>query len=115
MARWIVDNREATKREIAEVHAGGLNKAAEILLGDANQTTPLEEGVLEASGAVGEASAGNLEAAVGYNTVYAVIQHESVDFNHPGKGRHHWLERTLAEEAEKYQQVVAAEIGSKLR
>lgn len=112
MARWVRDNREATKAEVRAVMTEGLGKAAEVLLGDANQTVPHDEGILESS-ATWEAN--DLTAAVGYNTPYAVRQHEEVDYVHPGKGRHHWLERTLAEKADVYQRVVRDHIDSQLR
>ncbi len=118
MARWVVDNREATKDEVELVFAEGLLLAAETLLGDANLTVPHDEGILESSGTIAVASdvgTGGIEAAVGYNTPYAVIQHEDVTFNHPGKGRDHWLEYTLAERADVYQQQIADHIGERLR
>lgn len=93
-------------RSLEDAMADGLNLAAEVLLGDANLTTPLDEGPLELSGDVAKATAGDLNASVYYNTPYAVIQHEEVDFHHPVKGRHHWLERTLAERGEVYQAIV---------
>jgi hypothetical protein len=110
MARWIRDNRTATKAEVAGVFAEGLNKATEILLGDANLTVPHDEGILESSGTVVEATAANLQSGAGYNTPYAVKQHEDAS-----KGRHHWLERTLAEQSDKYQRVVRDHINSQLR
>jgi hypothetical protein len=112
MARWVRDNREATKAEVREVFSEGLNKAAETLLGDANLTVPHDEGILESSGIV---QPGDMEAAVGYNTPYAVRQHEEVEYVHPGKGRHHWLERTLAERADVYQGIVRDHIDQRLR
>ena len=106
MARWVRDNRTGARRDIEAAMANGLNAAAEMLLGDANLSVPHDEGILESSGDVMKASAGDLNAGVGYNTPYAVIQHESPDFVHPGKGRHHWLERTLAERQEVYRGIV---------
>ena len=106
MARWVRDNRDGVKRSMDEAMADGLNTAAEMLLGDANLSVPHEDGVLEASGMVAKASSGDLSAGVGYNTPYAVYQHEDPTLNHPGKGRHHWLERTLAERQDVYRGVV---------
>ena len=106
MPRWVRDNRAGAKQAVEQAMARGLNQAAEVLLGDANLTVPHDEGVLEASGEVAKASAGDLNAAVGYNTPYAVKQHEDPTLNHPGKGRHAWLERTLAERQDVYRGIV---------
>ncbi len=112
MTRWVRDSRPATKAEIEAAFTDGLGKAAETLLGDANTTVPHDEGILESSGTW---TARDLQAAVGYNTPYAVRQHEEVDYVHPGKGRHHWLEYTLAERSDVYQRQIADHIGERLR
>ena len=72
----------------AELHAAGvsgLTKAAEHLLQVSNTLVPIEEGTLERSG-VASVDEATLRAAVSYDTPYAVNQHESMDFRHPGPG-----------------------------
>lgn len=63
----------------------GLRLAADHLLAESRAIAPIDEGTLIRSG---EASvdAPALKAAVSYNTVYAVRQHEELDWRHePGR------------------------------
>jgi hypothetical protein len=76
-------------------------EAAEILLGKANETVPHATGALERSGTV-VAGDSITEYVVGYNTPYAVRQHEDTSLNHPDprnpasrpEGRARWLVET---------------------
>lgn len=65
---------------------------AELLLDESNRKVPLETGTLERSG---NAAAQGYEAAVGYNTPYAVRQHEEVGYAHKGKGEAKYLENAM--------------------
>ena len=69
---------------------------AGFLLDEANKTVPLEEATLERSGF---ADSDEDTAVVAYDTPYAVVQHEMMDWNHPGGRRAKWLERTFQEQA----------------
>ncbi|MET9510758.1 hypothetical protein ABZX62_20250 [Streptomyces flavidovirens] len=62
----------------------GLRRALEHTLGVSNQQVPLDDGTLERSGRV---DVDGLDGSISYDTVYAVIQHERLDFNHPVPGR----------------------------
>ena len=73
-----------------------LDDTAEALLTEANRTVPFEEGTLEGSG-FSAIDRDNLVAVVGYDTPYAVRQHEDTRLRHKGKGRAKWLSRTLTE------------------
>ena len=80
--RW--DSRTPRRRARSGA-AKGVKLAAELLLGESNAVVPLEEAVLQRSGAV-TVDTQALAAAVSYDTVYAVIQHERLDFKHaPGR------------------------------
>jgi len=50
-------------------------------------------------GGMGDAVAGE----VGFNTPYALVQHERLDFNHPKGGKAKYLEDNLKEQADRYQ------------
>lgn len=65
---------------------------AELLLDESNRKVPLETGTLERSG---NTAAQGYEATVGYNTPYAVRQHEEVGYNHKGKGEAKFLEGAM--------------------
>jgi hypothetical protein len=101
---------EMAKERAKQAASLGLKLGAEHLLGKANETVPYLDGILEQSGTV---DSDELEAAVSYGGAahaYAIVQHEHVEFNHPGKGRAKWLELALREETEEIQQVIAKAI-----
>ncbi|MGW7198454.1 hypothetical protein [Streptomyces chryseus] len=61
----------------------GLTQALEHTLGVSNAHVPLEEGTLERSG---RADVDGLNGSISYDTVYAVRQHEELDWKHlPGR------------------------------
>lgn len=107
--RWYGEIAEQKAHQAANV---GLRLGAEYLLAKANETVPYLDGILEQSGTV---DAGDLEAVVSYGGSardYAVVQHERLDFHHPGKGRAKWLELALIENREQIMQVVAKAMRS---
>ncbi|MFE2019887.1 hypothetical protein ACFW9O_17810 [Streptomyces sp. NPDC059499] len=61
----------------------GLERGLQHVLTEAQRIVPLDEGTLERSGKV---TVDGLEGAISFDTVYAVIQHEALDFRHlPGR------------------------------
>ena len=109
----------------SELHAAavrGLVKASEHLLQVSNTLVPIEEGTLERSG-VASVDEATLRAAVSYDTPYAVNQHESMDFRHPGPGNTNpaavgrvakYLEVALTGEAQTIEEIIANEIRTAL-
>lgn len=75
---------------ITEAAQTGIFEAAEALLDQAVEKTPVQDGVLRASGRATQE--GNV-AAVSFNTPYAVKQHEELGYQHPGGGEAKYLER----------------------
>lgn len=73
----------------------GLTNAAEHLLGESRRLVPIEEGTLERSG---RSSVEGLDAAVSYDTVYAVRQHEELTWRHAPGRRAKYLEGPLNSE-----------------
>ncbi|MER5769553.1 hypothetical protein [Streptomyces sp. NPDC001985] len=70
----------ARGRRLAE---RGLQRALEHTLGVSNSRVPLDEGTLERSGRV---NVDGLNGAISYDTVYAVRQHEELEWKHaPGR------------------------------
>jgi hypothetical protein len=88
--------------------ARGLALAAEHVLGEANKKIPLEEGTLERSGSTSIDEA-DLQAAISYDTPYAVKQHE-VPMNHDGGRTHKWLENALNAETDAVREIIAKTI-----
>src|SRR5262249_2493836 len=73
------------KQRVRDGLVKGLGLAAEHLLTESRKVVPLEEGTLERSG-VASVDEVELQAAVSYDTVYAVRQHEELDWKHaPGR------------------------------
>jgi hypothetical protein len=109
----------------AELHNAavlGLVKASEHLLQVSNTLVPIEEGTLERSG-VASVDESTLRAAVSYDTPYAVNQHESMDFRHPGPGNANpagvdrvakFLEVAMLTEGETIEEIIANEIRTAL-
>lgn len=73
----------------------GLTNAVEHLLGEARRLVPIEEGTLERSG---KTSVDELDAAVSFDTVYAVRQHEELTWRHAPGRRAKYLETPLTTE-----------------
>lgn len=94
--------------------ARGLNRAATALKAESQARVPVDETDLRKSAATHDASEQSLEAAVTYDTPYAVIQHERLDFHHPTDhnpgAQAKYLERPAVEMRHDLGAIVAAEI-----
>lgn len=64
---------------------------------EANKTVPHETGALHDSGGV-DIDDEDLVVSVFYDTPYARVQHERLDYKHKPGRRAKWLEKTLQEE-----------------
>lgn len=87
----------------------GLKLASEHLLQTANETVPIEEGTLMRSG-IAQVDDAALKAAVSYDTVYAVYQHERLENRHAPGRRAKWLELAFYEESDTMAALVSAAI-----
>ena len=111
-------------------------KAAEFLLGEANNTVPHDEGTLEHSGIVTqEKLSGRPESIyreaeakqwpknnfkfdfnkkpvfyISYNTPYAIKLHEDTTINFRGQGKAKWLENAIKKNSNKIEKWVAKEM-----
>lgn len=92
----------------------GLQKAAEHLLQVSREQVPIEEGTLERSG-VASVDESDLRAAVSYDTVYAVRQHEDLTLRHDEGRKAKYLEDPMNEERGTMLDIVAAEVRRSLR
>lgn len=100
--------REAARRA-EDASRRGLEKAAEHVLGIAQQRVPLEEGILQDSGrTVVDSTA--LTAGVTFDTVYARRQHEELTWRHAPGRTAKYVEGPLTEEAARCRGIIAAEI-----
>lgn len=107
-------NGPAVERELKQGAARGLLLAAEHVLGEAQQVVPLDESPLMQSGtaSVDEAS---LTGMVSYDTPYAVVQHERLDYRHAPGRTAKYLERPLNEARTEVAAIIAAQVRRAMR
>lgn len=108
--QWHGDRCEAI---IHGATGDGLQLAAEHLLAEANKIVPIEEHILEASGHP-DIDRQALEASVSYDTPYAVVQHERLDYRHDPGRQAKYLETPFNTEAATLQALVALPIRKAL-
>lgn len=101
------------QREMRSGAARGLLLAAEFVLAQSTEVVPLDESPLQNSGeaSVDESS---LQAAVSYNTPYAVRQHEELDYRHAPGRTAKYLENPLNASQQEVFQIIAAQMRRSL-
>lgn len=105
---------DEVKRKEREGRNKGLRAAAEHLLAESQRLVPIEEATLERSG-VASVDEAKGQAAVSYDTVYAVRQHEELTWRHdPGRSAK-YLEIPFNTERKVMQEIIAAQIRRSLR
>lgn len=92
----------------------GLQLGAEHLLQASRLEVPIEEATLERSG-VASVDPAKLEAAVSYDTPYAVRQHEDLALRHDDGRKAKYLEDPMRDEADQIRELIAAQIRRALR
>jgi len=99
----------AATAEVRAAAARGLLMGAEHVLGISNDRTPIDEGALVRSGtaSVDEAL---LKSAIAYDTPYAPVQHERLDFRHAPGRRAKFLESALNDSRQEVRDIVAAQL-----
>ncbi|MFI6909881.1 hypothetical protein ACIBKY_52075 [Nonomuraea sp. NPDC050394] len=106
-----------TKQIRARQRAGavrGLHKAVNHLHERSTAVAPIEETTLINS-AVASVDEGALRAAVSYDTVYAVRQHEELTWRHDPGRQAKYLEGPLVEESAMMLELIRAQIRRSLR
>lgn len=87
----------------------GLTLASEYLLQVSRGLVPLDEAILELSG-VASVDPDNLIAAVSYDTVYAVRQHEELEWQHAPGRTAKYLEGPMNTERDTMLELIAAQL-----
>lgn len=99
------------RHTVREGGTTGVYLAAEHLVGVARALVPKDEGTLERSGA---AATDGLQGVVSFDTPYAVIQHEALDFHHPRGGQAKYLEQPMGTERDTIKAIIAQAIRKRL-
>lgn len=107
-------NGDAALRGTRAGAVRGLRIAAEHVLTESRRVVPIEEATLERSG-VATVDEQRLTAAVSYDTVYAVRQHEELSYRHDPGRTAKYLERPLTQEAGTVAAIIAAQLRRSLR
>lgn len=103
----VVWNQAEIEAKVQEASAAALTRGAQRLRALSVRRAPVQDGPLRGSAQVHAASPGDLVAGVTYNTPYAVIQHEALEFSHPRGGGPKYLEGPLIENADELSRVMA--------
>lgn len=105
-----------TDQVAADLHEGagdGLEAAAEHLLAAACDVVPYDKGKLAETGEA-DVDKGRLRASVYFRGPYAVVQHENLDWKHPGGRTAKYLETPMHSEAGVMRELIAAELRRRL-
>ncbi|MFG2963584.1 hypothetical protein ACGFZS_09870 [Streptomyces sp. NPDC048288] len=104
----------AVQREMRQGAARGLLLGAEHVLQQSQEVVPLDESPLMQSGAA-SVDAPSLTGMVSYDTPYAVVQHERLDFRHAPGRTAKYLEGPLNASRQEVLQIIAAQVRRALR
>lgn len=88
----------------------GLRDAAEFVLAESSQLVPHELGNLQDSGRT-DVDEDALVAAVSYDTPYAVVQHERMDYHHDAGRQAKYLEQPLTSSNKEIRELIARRVG----
>jgi len=104
-------NFDKVNKEIERAIKEGITEATLDLLRRSKQEAPLDTGDLRGSGTseVQEVY-GGIKGIVGFNTPYALIQHEDMTFVHPQGGKAKYLTDPLNKNATKYRKNVQEKV-----
>lgn len=106
------------KRRMLKGAGDGVQAWLELVLGQGTQEAPIELGTLRGSGYAEtelHEAAGEVVGQVGFPLVYAAVQHEHLEFNHPLGGKAKYLEDPYKAAIPRFEQAIAAGIARELR
>lgn len=92
----------------------GLVDAAEFLLTESRAVVPIDEATLERSG-VASQDRSSMTVAVSYDTPYAVVQHENLEYQHAPGRQAKYLENPANEHRATMETIVAVRAREALR
>lgn len=109
--RW---NGAGSADRMRQGAARGLYLSAEHILQLSNEVVPLDESPLQQSG-VASVDEASLTGMVSYDTPYAVVQHERLDYRHAPGRTAKYLENSLNAARTEVAEIIAAQMRRALR
>ena len=109
MANQFVWNGAAVQSVVTNAIMEAVESARDELLRKANETIPIDTGMMLQSGQV-DVDRDRLHAEISYSTPYVIRQHEDTTLRHTNGRRARWLELTAIEEAPRLGQWVARQV-----
>lgn len=109
MTSQFVWNGAAVQSIVQGAIMEAVESARDELLRKANETIPIDTGMMMQSGQV-DSDRDRLHAEVSYSTPYVIRQHEDTTLRHKDGRRARWLELTAREEAPRLAQWVATQV-----
>jgi len=106
---WQLKINKSIAPEVRKAANRGLAIAAEHVLGESRKLVPIEEATLERSGTV-TTDPDNLQAAISYDTPYAIRQHEDMGLRHDAGRESKYLETPLNAERDAVKEIIARTI-----
>lgn len=106
---WKITLNKNISKHVHAAAARGLGLGAEHVLGETRKRVPIEEATLERSGATSLDPA-NLQAAVTFDTPYAVVQHEDMGLRHDAGREAKYLENAMNSETGAVREIIARTI-----
>lgn len=99
----------------APVDEGDLRGSASARVNDQEVAKGKTDGTVQATGGVPSLQAKQVEGRVGFNTPYALRQHEDVTANHPRGGNAKYLENPYTEGKQRYRDHIRKAIAEEVK
>ena len=109
----VLRNLDMVERKVKESIRNSVRDCSFDLLQRAKDLTPVDTGDLKASGFVEITDNGDV-VEVGFNTPYALKQHEDLTYNHPQGGQSKYLEEPFQQNLDKYKEKIIEDIKDAL-
>lgn len=108
--RWKVDRRRQVKDVVLQTAVRALDDTGHFLGEESNRTIPIEDRTMAGTLKV-RTSAQELRTYLGYDTAYAIRQHEDQSLHHDPGRRAKWLELTMREQIQHTLRFLAERLG----
>lgn len=104
-----------TPAQIDQAAKNAVRRGLEFILGESNQRVPLEYGDLQRSGRVEMDDYIEGAGRVVYDSVYAIPQHERLDYHHENGREAKYLENAYLDNQEALERLVGQEMAREIQ